>query len=306
MPRPTDWPDLATPGWTDTEATLHLWTQIVGKTRLALAPMQNHWWQVPLYVTARGLGTSLIENGGRAFEVELDLVAHELRVRDAAGRTPSFPLESISVAEFYRRYREVMRAIDVEVAIMARPVEVPEAIPFAADEQHRTYDRDWVERLFTVLVHSDAILKAFRGEFLGKASPVHFFWGGFDLAVTRFSGRPAPKHGGGIPNCPDWVMHEAYSHEVSSAGFWPGAAWFPEAVFYAYAYPAPDGFASAPVRPAAARYEPALGEFVLPYAAVRTSKDPVGDVRAFLESTYVAAADLAHWDRRALERVTAS
>jgi hypothetical protein len=298
------WPDLATPGWQDTEATLHLWTQIVGKTRLALAPMLNHWWQVPLYVTARGLGTSLIETGGHAFEVEFDLVAHELRVRDAAGRTPSFPLESYSVAEFYRRYLSLLQSIDVELKIFPRPVEVPEAIPFADDVQHATYDREWVSRLFTVLVESDRLMKQFRGGFLGKASPVHFFWGGFDLAVTRFSGRPAPKHPGGIPNCADWVMHEAYSHEVSSCGFWPGNAWYPEAAFYAYAYPEPAGFPAAAVRPAAAHFDPKVGEFILPYDAVRRSSDPDADVLAFFESTYAAAADLAHWDRAALERVT--
>jgi len=296
------WPELATPGWLDSASTLHMWSQIVGKTRLAREPMLNHWWQVPLYVTAAGLGTPVLHDGDRAFEVEFDLVRHALRVRDAAGNTPSFPLEAMTVAEFYRRYQKTLAGIGVEAEIWPHPVEVPESIPFEKDEKHQAYDPAWANALFSALLRADAIFKEFRGRFIGKASPVHFFWGGFDLAVTRFSGRTAPKHPGGIPNCPNWVMTEAYSHEVSSAGFWPGNAQFPEAAFYSYAYPEPDGFGRASVRPESARYDSTLREFILPYAAVRRSADPGREVQAFLQSTYEAAAELGRWDRRALER----
>jgi len=296
------WPDLATPNWQATALTIHMWSQIVGKTRLRLATAQNHWWHVALYVTPIGLTTSVIETGDRAFEIEFDLVGHALRIRDERGRTPSFPLEPMPVADFYRRFLEAMRSIDIEVRIFRRPVECVEAIPFDQDQVHRSYDRVWAERLHAVHLASDGILKKFRGEFRGKASPVHFFWGGFDLAATRFSGRTAPPHPGGVPNVGDWVMREAYSHEVSSAGFWPGAGYYPEAVFYAYAYPQPDGFERARIRPATARWDTTLREFVLPYDAVRRSSDPAGDVRAFLDSTYEAGADAAGWDRRALER----
>jgi hypothetical protein len=298
------WPEMPKENWQQNGATLHMWSQIVGKTRMALAPFQNHWWQVTFYVTPTGLTTSVMEKGPLAIEVEFDFVGHALRARDARGRTASFPLEPMTVAEFYRRYREALRSLDLEVKIFPRPVEVQEAIRFAEDEVHRSYDPRWSVWLHQVLLLSDAVLKEFRGRFLGKSSPVHFFWGGFDLAATRFSGRTAPRHGGGVPNCADWVMWEAYSHEVSSAGFWPGAAVFPEPIFYSYAYPAPEGFAAARVRPAAARWEPTLGEFILPYDALRRAADPAADLRAFLESTYEAAATLAKWDRAALERAT--
>ena len=288
--------------WLETAATVHMWSQIIGKTRLAFTPLSNHWWNVTLYVTPVGLSTSAIETDDRAFEIELDLVSHALRIRDDRGRTPSFALEPMSVADFYARFLAAMRSIDIPVHIWPHPVEVAEAIRFDEDRVHHDYDRGWVAWLHETLLRVDAIFEEFRGRFLGKVSPVHFFWGAFDLAVTRFSGRTAPRHGGGIPNCPDYVMQEAYSHEVSSAGFWPGAAYFPEPIFYSYAYPSPDGFADAKVRPSAARWEPALGEFVLPYEAVRRSSDPAAAVRAFLESTYDAAADLARWDRAALER----
>jgi hypothetical protein len=296
------WPDLALPGWIDTATTLQLWTQIVGKTRLALEPMQNHWWQVTLFVTPTGLTTPVLHDRGRAFTIELDLIGHALRVREHGGGTHGFALEPMTVAAFYRRYRDALAAIDVAPKILARPVEVVDAIPFERDEVHRSYDPAWASAFATALLRADAILKEFRGAFVGKASPVHFFWGGFDLAVTRFSGRPAPAHPGGIPNCADWVMREAYSHEVSSAGFWPGNAMLPEAAFYAYAYPEPAGFAKARLAPATARYDDTLREFILPYDAVRRSDDPQRDVLAFLESTYVAAADLGGWDRAALER----
>src|SRR5687768_5241180 len=214
------WPELASDGWLEACSTLHMWSQIVGKTRLSLAPRQNHWWNVALYVTPTGLSTSVIEHEGGAFEVELDLLGHALRVRDSTGRAPTFPLQPMTTVEFYRSYREAMHAIGVELHIFGRPVEVAEAIRFDEDERHRSYDPEWSRRLHAVLLESDAILKVFRADFLGKSSPVHFFWGGFDLAATRFSGRAAPPHPGGIPNVGDWVMREAYSHEVSSAGFW--------------------------------------------------------------------------------------
>jgi hypothetical protein len=296
------WPDLDIPGWLDTATTVHMWTQIIGKTRLALAPPQNHWWHVPLYVTPCGLTTSVLIHRDRAFEVDLDLVGHALRVTDAEGRVSGFALEPMSVATFYRRYRDLLAGIGVDLAIRTRPVEVEVAIPFEQDDVHASYDPAWTRAFATALREADGILKAFRGGFVGKASPVHFFWGSFDLAVTRFSGRVAPPHPGGVPNTPDRVMRDAYSHEVSSAGFWPGNPQFPTAVFYAYAYPTPVGFAEAKVRPAGARFDPTLGEFVLPYAAVRASADPRGELHAFLQSTYDAAADLAHWDRPALER----
>jgi hypothetical protein len=298
------WPPLDVEMGTslETSGTLQLWTQIIGKTRLALCPMTNHWWQVPLYVSARGLTTSAMPVGERAFEVELDFIAHQLTVRTNDGGFETMSLGDGPLETFYQQYFERLARLDLRVAIYPVSVETLERVQLDADSRPRRYDPDWANRFFRALVQADRLLKQFRAGFLGKASPVHFFWGGFDLAVTRFSGRPAPAHPGGIPNVGDWVMREAYSHEVSSAGFWPGDARFPEAAFYSYAYPAPAGFEHAPVRPAAARYEPALGEFVLPYAAVRSAPDPSADVLAFLESTYTAAADLGKWDRHALER----
>jgi Family of unknown function (DUF5996) len=299
-----NWPKLATPGWEATCRTMHMWSQIIGKTRLALAPMVNHWWQVPLYVSARGLTTSPIPVGTSAleFEVELDLISHRLEMRGSDGTVDSFALESGTLARFYARYFAGLRRLGVDVKIYPLAVEIPETIYLDRDETFRAYDPDWAHRFFGALVQTDRLLKQFRAAFLGKASPVHFFWGSFDMAVTRFSGRPAPMHPGGTPNCPDYVMREAYSHEVSSAGFWPGDARLPEAAFYSYAYPVPAGFAESPVLPAAARYFEPLGLFVLPYEAVRTSSSPDRDVASFLETTYAAAADLAKWDRRAVER----
>ncbi|HTM19016.1 MAG TPA: DUF5996 family protein, partial [Kofleriaceae bacterium] len=281
-----EWPDLATPGWQEAAATLHMWSQIVGKTLLQFQPPVNHWWHITFQVSARGLVTPLIHAPGRAFDVELDLHEHALRVRADDGRQLGFALAPMTVAEFYRRYRALLAELGVDLRILARPVEVVEAIPFERDERHHAYDPAWARALAGALRSADAVLREFRGGFTGKASPVHFFWGGFDLAVTRFSGRPAPRHGGGIPNCADWVMVEAYSHEVSSCGFWPGSADFPQAAFYAYAYPEPDGFAAAPVRPAAAHYDTSWREFMLPYDAVRRAADPRADLLACLESTY--------------------
>jgi hypothetical protein len=296
------WPSLEGAGAAPTLDSLHLWGQIIGKTRLALSQPVNHWWHVPFYLTARGLGTSPIPAGGMVFDVELDLLSHEILVRTSAGARESLPLCDGPLSGFYSRYMALLHRLGVDVALLPFTVEMPERVRLDRDPRLCRYDPDWAGRFFHALVQADRLLKEFRGRFLGKASPVHFFWGGFDLAATRFSGRPAPRHPGGVPNVGDWVMHEAYSHEVSSAGFWPGDARFPQAAFYAYAYPEPAGFKDAKVAPSAARYEASLGEFLLPYEAVRTSRDPDGDVLAFLQSTYVPVADLAHWDRQSLER----
>jgi hypothetical protein len=290
------------PGWVETASTLHLWTQMVGKTRLALAPMVNHWWQVPLYVTSQGLGTSIIYVDGRGLELELDFLAHQLEGRTTEGRRGTVLLQPQTVASFYARFAALLEELGVPVRIWTRPVEVPVAIPFEEDFVHRSYDPVWAGRFWRALLAADRVLKEFRAPFLGKASPVHFFWGSFDLAVTRFSGRRAPLHPGGAPNTADWVMQEAYSHEVSSAGFWPGSADSPEAIFYSYAYPEPPGFKEWKVHPEAARYSSKLGEFVLPYEAVRRSPDPDRALLGFLQSTYEAAAECGRWDRASLER----
>jgi len=286
--------------WSETATTLQLWSQIVGKTRLALEPLQNHWWNVALYPSARGLTTSLMYAQGRAVEIELDLIEHALRVRTEA-RDDGFALEAgMSVARFYARYRETLASLGIECAIYAKPVEIAEAIPFDRDETHAAYDRAWASSFARTLHAVDPIFREFRGRFLGKQSPVHFFWGAFDLAQTRFSGRAAPRHPGGIPNCPDWVMHEAYSHEVSSAGFWVGdGRAIKEPVFYAYAYPQPDGYDRARVAPDGARWDATWREYFYPLSAAR---DLRRDLLAFLQSTYEAAAELAHWDRASLER----
>jgi hypothetical protein len=298
----TVWPALPLGQWQDTYATLHMWLQIVGKTRLALAPMQNHWWQVALYVTPRGLTTSAIPVDQRCFAVELDFIAHELRIVTSWGDTRVLPLHAQSVADFYRDYMAALHALGVEVALMAVPVEITTAIPFARDREHAAYDPDAAHRCWQVLVHADRVLKRFAGCFRGKASPVHFFWGSFDLAYTRFSGRRAPRHNGGAPNCPDYVMVEAYSHECSSFGFWPGSGAVAEPAFYAYSYPEPAGYANAPVGPDGAYYHAELREFVFPYDAVRSSAQPDAALLAFLQGTYDAAADLGGWDRAALDR----
>ena len=293
------WPELTLADWSDTLATFHMWTQIVGKIRLALAPMINHWWQVTLYVSARGLTTSLMPAGGVGVEAEFDLIAHVLVVRTTAGEVREVALEPRSVASFYGAVTEAFESVGAPVRILPRPQEVAEAIPFPLDETHRSYDAEAVQRFWLALVNAHRVMTVFRGRFEGKVSPVHFFWGGPDLAVTRFSGRPAPKHPGGVPNCADWVQELAYSHEVSSCGFWPGGS--AEGSFYAYAYPAPDGFGSWPVEPAGAYFDEGLAEFILPYQAVRTAADPDADLMAFFQTTYEAAASLAHWDRVVLE-----
>jgi Family of unknown function (DUF5996) len=295
------WPELPLAEWADTRDTLHRWTQIVGKVRLALTPRVNHWWNVTLYVTARGLTTSLMPYGSTAFEMVFDFGRHELAIEPVGRPGSAIALGPRSVADFYGEVMARLAELGLGVEILARPVEVLDATPFADDREHLSYDPDYVHRFWLSLVQAQRVFERFRAGYVGKVSPVHFFWGAFDLAVTRFSGRPAPHHPGGAPNCADWVMVEAYSHEVSSAGYWPGGT--DEGVFYSYAYPEPDGFRSAAVRPAdVAAYEEGLGEFVLPYRAVRQAEDPDGLVLGFLEDTYAAAAGLGSWDRTALER----
>ena len=296
------WPPLPLEAWSDTCATLHMWTQVVGKVRLAQSPWTNHSWHVTLYVTPFGLTTSPIPHGARTFEIVFDFVAHELRILSSDGGRGRVPLELQSVATFYRRLMEALTALGLPVRIYAKPNEVAEAIPFAKDEVHRAYDSEYANRFWRVLVQTDRVLKRFRARFIGKCSPVHFFWGAPDLAVTRFSGRPAPPHPGGVPNLPDRVAREAYSHEVSSVGFWPGGGAIAYPAFYAYAYPEPSGFPAAPVSPAGAFYSTDLKEFILPYDVVRTAESPDESLLAFAQSTYEAAANLAHWDRGALER----
>ncbi|HVV49671.1 MAG TPA: DUF5996 family protein [Polyangia bacterium] len=296
------WPRLDVGRGAETSRTLLLWGQVVGKTRLALCPMVNQWWQAALTLTARGLGSAAMPVGDRLLDVELDFVDHRLVARTSDGAMASMSLGDQPLSEFYARYRRCLASLDVPLAISPVAVEIPELVRLDSDPRPCGYDPGWANRFFRALIQADRLLEAFRGRFVGKASPVHLFWGAFDLAATRFSGRPAPRHPGGIPHVSDRVMQEAYAEEVSSAGFWPGDARFPEAAFYAYAYPEPAGFSSAPVRPAAARYHAGLGEFILPYAAVRAAPDPSAEVLAFLDSTYAAAADLAHWDRAHLER----
>jgi hypothetical protein len=296
------WPPLPFDAWRDTWATLHLWSQVVGKVRLVQSPWTNHSWHVPLYGTPRGLTTSAMPHGVRSFAIDFDFIAHELRIETSDGDTRRIPLRPQSVAEFHAAVMAALEALGVPVRIRTMPTEIPEAIPFEQDDTHAAYDRDAAARFWRALLQADRVLRVFRARFVGKCSPVHFFWGSFDLAVTRFSGRPAPAHPGGVPHMPDWVAREAYSHEVSSVGFWPGTPAFPEAAFYAYGYPEPQGFRTAAVVPAAARFESGLGEFVLPYEAVRTSADPDATVLAFAQSTYEAVAIAGKWDRAALER----
>jgi hypothetical protein len=295
-----DWPALAYDDWADTAVTLHMWTQIVGKIRMVMTPPVNHWWHVPLYVSARGLTTSPIPAGGRSIEIAFDFLDHQLRIACSDGRRETVALRSISVAQFYRETLAGLARLGVDPRIWTTPCEVADPIPFEADGTHRSYDPDAAQRFWRALVQADRVMKLFRGRFIGKATPIHFFWGSFDLAVTRFSGRRAPPHPGS-PLAPASVSVEAYSHEVSSCGFWPGATGIAP-LFYAYAYPEPAGFKDAPARPAAAHWDATLGEFVLPYEAVRSASDPDGALMDFFQSTYEAAANLAGWPRRELER----
>ena len=295
------WPSLDYAAWRETYATLQLWTQIAGKIRLALGPWINHSWGVTLYVTSRGLTTSLIPYGTRAFEIEFDFIRHQLGISTTEGDERAIRLQPQSVASFYREVMSKLRELAIEVQIGMRPNETLEAIPFDRDEKHATYDPEYANRFWRVLLQADRVFKEFRSRFCGKCSPVHFFWGSFDLAVTRFSGRPAPPHPGGVPHLPDAITCEAYSQEVSSLGFWPGNDQIPTALFYSYAYPSPDGFAQAKVKPAAASFHPQLREFVLPYDDVRGAESPDDAVLEFAQTTYDAAATVAKWDRAAFE-----
>jgi hypothetical protein len=294
---PNCWPPLVLNEWKDTCATLHMWTQIVGKVRLKLTPLVNHWWNVPLYVTARGLTTSRIPYGDRAFELRFDFLAHQLVLETSDGTVRTLPLRPQTVADFYRACMEMLRREGIEVAIWPMPVEVPDPIRFDQDTAHASYDPMMAERFWRILLTVDAVFQDFRSEFIGKSSPVHFFWGSFDLAVTRFSGRKAPERPGADP-----VTREAYSHEVSSVGFWPGGGNVPGAAFYSYAAPAGPGFAEARVRPETARWDKDLGEFLLMYDDVRASASPSRTLLEFCRSTYQAAARFGQWDRGALER----
>ena len=297
-----DWPELSLTAWADTCATLHLWTQIVGKVRMARAPMTNHWWQVTLYVTSRGLTTSPIYHGTRSFEIAFDFIDHALVIQTSDGACETLPLRPVSVADFYRDLMERLRALDLAMHVWTMPSEIIDAVPFDTDRAHASYDPAAAQKFWRVLVQADRLFKTFRAEFLGKVSPVHFFWGSFDLAVTRFSGRRAPEMTKGAPNVAPWVMAEAYSHEVSSCGFWPGNGVFGQPAFFSYAYPEPQKFARASPGPKEAFFDRELGQFLLPYDAVRSSDEPDAMVMDFLRATYGAAADLGGWDRAALER----
>jgi hypothetical protein len=301
-PTPQVWPALPLDEWAETYATLHMWTQIVGKIRLARAPFVNHWWQVPLYVTARGMTTSPIPDGSHTFQVDFDFLDHCVLIQTSTGGRERVELASRSVADFYREVMGVLRTLGSRVKIWTRPVEVENPIPFERDQQHATYNPEQANRFWRVLVQADRVLTQFRSRFVGKCSPVHFFWGSFDLAVTRFSGRRAPPHPGGIPNLADWVTREAYSWECSSCGFWPGSGAMKEPAFYAYAYPEPEGFKAFPIRPRQASYSAEMKEFILRYEDVRAADDPERMLLDFLQSAYEAAAERGGWDRGNLEK----
>jgi hypothetical protein len=295
------WPALPLAEWEATRDTLQLWTQIVGKVRMVNEPLVNHWWNVPLYVTARGLTTSLMPHpGGEGFQIDFDFRNHVLEIVTTSGGHGALDLRPVAVADFYREVIEALDKLGLGTGIWPVPVEIEGAIPFPDDHIHATYDADQAERFWLALVQMARVLRRFRSRFLGKVSPVHLFWGALDLAVTRFSGRPAPPHPGGAPNCGPHVMLEAYSHEVSSAGYWPGGDG--EGLFYSYAYPEPPGYRDTPIRPDGASFDTALGEFVLPYELVRRADDPDRLLLEFLQSTYEAAASAGQWDRTALER----
>ena len=297
-----DWPDLPFKEWSDTCATLHMWTQIVGKIRLSQTPWINHSWHVPLYLTARGLTTSPIPYGGRSFQIDFEFIDHCLLIQTNDGLTRKMALEPRTVADFYAELFRTLTELGLDLTINTTPNEVVSAIPFEQDRDHASYDPEYANRFWRALSQMDRVFKEFRAGFIGKCSPVHFFWGSFDIAVTRFSGRVAPPHPGGVPNFPDWVAREAYSHEVSSAGLWPGGGGVDYPAFYSYAYPAPDGFRDADVGPGGAFFSDELSEFVLPYQEVRQASSPDDALLEFLQSTYEAAADLGLWDRSGLDR----
>lgn len=299
---PNLWPELPLAQWEDTYHTLHMWTQVIGKIRLRLTPRENHWWNTTLYVTPRGLTTSTMPyKGSRYLRIDFDFISHVLLIETSEGSTKTIALRARSVADFYQETMSALSSLDMPVTIWTMPVEVEDRIPFEKDEKHAAYDPEYVRRLRQIILEVSRVLSEFRSRFMGKVSPVHFFWGAFDLAVTRFSGRAAPEHPG-VPFCPRYVMVEAYSHELSSCGFWPGGPPVNEPVFYAYAYPEPQGFKEFLVQPPEAFYHSKMGEFILPYKVVRTSKSPDHTLLSFLQSTYEAAATRAKWDRPALER----
>ena len=300
MNRDDSWPSLPYQEWKETCATLHMWTQIVGKIRLVLTPWTNHSWHVTLYLTARGLTTSPIPHGTRLFEIDFDFIDHKLLLTTSDGARREMPLGPQSVAQFYQTLMSILRELNLPISINTTPNELPNPIPFERDETHRSYDPEYANRFWRVLLQADRVFKEFRSRFCGKCSPSHFFWGSFDLAVTRFSGQPAPPHPGGVPHLPDAITREAYSQEVSSLGFWPGNEAMP-AIFYSYAYPEPKGFSEAKVKPEAASYNPQVKEFILPYAAVRAAESPDEMLLAFAQSTYDAASTLGNWNRAALE-----
>ncbi|WP_444893541.1 DUF5996 family protein [Microbulbifer sp. ANSA003] len=296
-----DWPELPYAESVNTIATLHMWMQVIGKIRLVQTPWINHSWHVPLYITARGLETSLIPYGGRSFSIGFDFYHHVLKLLTTEGGEWVLPLESRTVSDFYWEVMAALKQLGIPVEINTMPSEVADAIPFERDQDNYEYDPEYAKQLWQALVQIHRVFTEFRSRFIGKCSPIHFFWGSFDLALTRFSGREAPPHPGGVPHFPDWVAREAYSHEVSSAGFWPGGGGVDGACFYSYTYPEPQGFPEARVAPASAYYSKDLGEFLLPYDAVRASRSPDEALFDFLQSTYEAAADKGMWDRSALE-----
>lgn len=296
------WPSLELTRWQDTCDTLRLWLQIVGKVRLVQTPWMNHSWHVPLYTTSRGLTTSTIPYGTTIFQIDLDFIGHQLVITTNSGQARTLLLQPRSVADFYASIMAALGELGLPLKINEMPSEIPDALPFSQDTRHASYDPEYAQRFWRVLLQSEQIFRQFRASFVGKVSPVHFFWGGMDLAVTRFSGRPAPEHPGGVPNLPDWVAREAYSHEVSSVGFWPGGEPHAFPLFYSYTYPEPDGFPELAELPEGAFYSRELGEFVLPYDSVRASAAPEETLLKFLHRTYGAAADLGRWDRIALER----
>jgi len=291
------WPALPLSEWKDTCATLHMWTQIVGKVRLAFTPLINHWWEVPLYVNATGLTTSAIPYDGGVFEIQFDFLHQQLQIQTSTGQSRTLPLRPQSVADFYREFMAALRSVDIAPKIWPVPVEIPDPIPFERDTQHVSYDPDYAHRFWQILVSVHNVFLDFRSAFIGKSSPVHFFWGSFDLAVTRFSGRTAPPREGADP-----ITREAYSHEVISAGFWPGSGAVQDAAFYVYAAPEPNGLAAQSIRPQSAFYHPEMKEFILMYEDVRRAPSPSEALKHFLQSTYEAGATLAQWDRKSLER----
>jgi hypothetical protein len=297
----TEWPALVYEDAKDTYETLHLWTQVIGKIKLSKMPWINHSWHVPLFVTPTGLTTLDLQEEGQHFQIDFDLLQHQLRIITSTGQIRTFALEGLSVADFYEKVVRTLQELDIPVNIYRIPNEIPNAIPFDEDNTHATYQPKHATALHKALLNAQDVLTQFRAGFKGKCSPVHFFWGSFDLAVTRFSGREAPPHPGGIPNLPDRVVQEAYSHEVSSCGFWPGNDAVPFAAFYSYIYPEPAGYKNAKVRPEEAYYHPELGEFILPYKVVQQASNPAATLLEFLQSTYEAAADLGRWDRKLLE-----